>query len=59
MEAVEEELQTGAGTTIQEVNKFMNSFDMTQKMMKKMKNNKGIKNMMKNINTNDLKNFKI
>ena len=59
MEAVEEELQTGAGTTIQEVNKFMNSFDMTQKMMKKMKNNKGIKNMMKNINPNDLKNFKM
>ena len=59
MEVVEEELLTGAGTTIQEVNKFMNSFEMTQKMMKKMKNNKGMKNMMKNINTNDLKNFKI
>ena len=49
----------GAGTTVQEVNKFMNSFEMTQKMMKKMKNNKGMKNMMKNINPKDLKNFKI
>ena len=49
----------GSGTTVQEVNKFMNSFEMTQKMMKKMKNDKGLKNMMKNINPNDLKNFKI
>ena len=48
----------GSGTTVQEVNKFMNSFEMTQKMMKKMKTDKGLKNMMKNINTNDLKNFK-
>ena len=48
----------GAGTTVQEVNKFMNSFEMTQKMMKQMKSNKGLKNMMKNINPEDLKKLK-
>lgn len=52
----------GSGTTVQDVNKFMKSFEMTQKMMKQMKTNKGgMKKMMKNIenmNPNDLKNFK-
>ena len=52
----------GSGTTVQDVNKFMKSFEMTQKMMKQMKSNKGgMKKMMKNIenmNPNDLKNFK-
>lgn len=48
----------GSGTTVQDVNKFMKSFEMSQKMMKQMQNNKGMKNMMKNINPNDLKNFK-
>ena len=27
----------GSGTTVQDVNKFMKSFEMTQKMMKEMK----------------------
>lgn len=49
----------GAGVTVQEVNKFMNSFEMTQKMMKKMKTDKSMKNMLKGINPDDLKNFKI
>ena len=52
----------GSGTSVQEINKFMNSFEVTQKMMKKVKSEKGLKNMMKNlkgINPNDLKNFKI
>jgi len=49
----------GSGTTVQQINQFMKSFEMTQKMMKKMQNGKGLKNMMKNINPNDLKNFKI
>lgn len=49
----------GAGVTVQQVNKFMSSFEMTQKMMKKMKNDKGIKNMLKGINPEDLKNFKM
>ena len=52
----------GSGTTVQDVNKFMKSFEMTQKMMKQLKSNKGgMKKMMKNIenmNPNDLKNFK-
>ena len=46
----------GSGTTVQEINKFMKSFEMTQKMMKQMQNNKGgMKKMMKGM---DLKNFK-
>ena len=49
----------GSGTTVQDINKFMTSFEMTQKMMKKMKNDKGMKNMLKGINMNDLKNFKM
>ena len=52
----------GSGTTVQDINKFIKSFEMTQKMMKQMKSNKGgMKKMMKNIenmNPNDLKNFK-
>ena len=31
----------GSGTTVQDVNKFMKSFEMTQKMMKQVKNQKG------------------
>ena len=53
----------GSGTTVQDVNKFMKSFEMTQKMMKQLKSNKGgMKKMMKNIekmDPKDLKNFKI
>lgn len=46
----------GSGTSVQEINKFMKSFEMTQKMMKQMQNNKGgMKKMMKNMDT---KNFK-
>lgn len=46
----------GSGTSVQEINKFMKSFEMTQKMMKQMQNNKGgMKKMMKGM---DLKNFK-
>lgn len=49
----------GSGTTVQEINKFMKSFEMTQKMMKKMKSNKGaMKKMMNGIDENTLKNFK-
>lgn len=50
-------IANGAGVTVQEVNKFMNSFEMTQKMMKKIKTNKGMKNMLKGINPEDLKGF--
>ncbi len=49
----------GSGTTVQDINKFIKSFEMTQKMMKKMKNNKGgMKKLMDGIDENTLKNFK-
>ncbi len=50
----------GSGTTIQDINKFIKSFEMTQKMMKKMQNNKGgMKKLLNGIDENTLKNFKI
>ena len=52
-------IASGSGTSVQQINKFMNSFETTQKMMKKLKSGKGMKNMMKNLNLNDLKNFKM
>ena len=54
----------GSGTTVQQINKFMESFEMTQKMMKKMQGGKGMKKMMRNFkgldnfDANDLKNLK-
>lgn len=49
----------GSGTTVQDVNKFIKSFEMTQKMMKQMKQKKGgMKNLMKGLDENALKNFK-
>jgi len=48
----------GSGTSVQEVNKFIKSFEMTQKMMKQLKNNKGgMKKLMKGIDENTLKNL--
>ena len=52
-------IANGAGVTVQDVNKFMNSFEMTQKMMKKMQNDKSVKNMLKGMNPEDLKKFKV
>lgn len=50
----------GSGTTVQDINKFIKSFEMTQKMMKKMQNNKGgMKKLLNGIDENTLKNFKI
>lgn len=49
----------GSGTTVQDINKFIKSFEMTQKMMKQMKNNKGgMKKLLNGIDENALKNFK-
>lgn len=46
----------GSGTTVQDINKFIKSFEMTQSMMKKMKNKKGGMNkMLKGMNLDDLK----
>ncbi len=54
-----ERIARGSGTSVQEINKFIKSFEMTQKMMKQMKSNKGgLKKMMKGIDENTLKNFK-
>ena len=52
-------ISKGSGTTVQDINKFMKSFEMTQKMMKKMQSNKGgMKKLMNSLDKNDLKNFK-
>ena len=48
----------GSGTTAAEINRFMKSFEMTQKMMKQMKDRKSIKKMMgqmKNMDPEELK----
>lgn len=47
----------GSGTSVQEINKFMKSFEMTQKMMRQMKDKKNMKKMMKGLNPADLKNM--
>ena len=48
----------GSGTTVEQLNKFMKSFEMTQKMMKQMKSEKGMKNVMKNLKGIDKDAFK-
>ena len=48
-------IANGSGTTVQQLNKFMNSFEMTQKMMKKFTNNKGaMRKMMKGLDDGNL-----
>ena len=42
-------IANGSGTTVQQINQFMKSFEMTQTMMKKMKTEKGMKNMMESM----------
>ncbi len=50
----------GSGTTVEQINKFMKSFELTQKMMKDMTSNKGMmKKMMKGVNMDDFKNLKM
>ena len=59
MQVVDKELRNGSGTSVQDINKFIKSFEMTQKMMKQMKNNKGgMKKLMNNLDMNSLKNFR-
>ena len=51
-------ISKGSGTTVEQINKFMKSFELTQKMMKEMTSNKGMmKKLMKNMNMDDLKDF--
>ena len=49
----------GSGTTVQDINKFIKSFEMTQKMMKKMQDGKGMKKMMKNFKGLDAGKYKL
>ena len=59
MQVEDKEQLNGSGTTVQDINKFIKSFEMTQKMMKQMKNNKGgMKKLLNGIDENALKNFK-
>ena len=56
MQVEDKEQQSGSGTTVQDINKFINSYEMTRKLMKKMQSNKGgMRNMMKNLDANSLK----
>ena len=48
----------GSGPTVEQLNKFMKSFEMTQKMMKQMKSEKGMKNVMRNLKGIDKDAFK-
>jgi signal recognition particle GTPase len=59
MQVEDKELQNGSGTTVQDINKFINSYEMTKKLMKKMQTSKGgMKSMMKNLDINSLKGMK-
>ena len=50
----------GSGTQVSDINKFINSYEATQKMMKKMQSNKGgMRKMLKGMDMSDLKNLKI
>ena len=47
----------GSGTEVQDINKFMKSFEMTQKMMKEMTNpgkNKKFGKLLKNMNLDNI-----
>lgn len=45
----------GSGTKVQDVNKFMASFEQTQKLMKKIQNEKSINKALKSLDVNSLK----
>lgn len=48
----------GSGRQVSEINKFMESFEMTQKMMKQMKNKGSMRKMMKNMKLDKIDEFK-
>ena len=48
----------GSGRQVSEINRFMDSFEMTQKMMKQMKNKGSMRKMMKGFNLDQIKDFK-
>ena len=43
----------GSGTTVQDINKFIKSFEMTQNMMKQLKDGKKMNKLMKGIDMNN------
>ena len=45
----------GSGRQVSEINRFMESFEMTQKMMKQMKNKGNMRKMMKGMNLDQFK----
>ena len=45
----------GSGTTVEQINKFMKSFEMTQKVMKQMTSGNNMKKMMKGLNLDSIK----
>lgn len=49
----------GSGTKVQDINKFMQSFEMTRKMLRKVKDEKSLKKAFGSIDMNSLKNFKM
>ena len=51
-------IANGSGTKVQDINKFMTSYEQTQKLMKKMQSEKSINKMMKNLDMNALKNLR-
>ena len=48
----------GSGRQVSEINRFMDSFEMTQKMMKQMKNKGNMRKMMKGLNLDNIRDFK-
>jgi len=51
-------IANGSGTRVQDINKFINSYEQTLKMMKRFKDPKQLGKFGKGLNMNDLKNFK-
>ena len=51
-------IANGSGTRVQDINKFINSYEQTLKFMKRFKDPKQMSKLSKGFNMNDLKNFK-
>lgn len=47
MQIEEKELQQVLGTTVQDINKFITSYEATQKMMKKIKDPRAMQDLAK------------
>ena len=48
----------GSGTEVHDINKFMETFEVTQKMMKQLKTKGGMKRMMKGLKLDQMDEFK-